>query len=59
MVSLNFAVWLPANYMLFSLGQYRRERMDDPEFLKPFKSKGVSVRAAEGETKTADLTALK
>src|SRR6266478_263727 len=49
----------PGNYTLFSWDNIEEHEWDDPEFLKPFKSKGVSVRVAEGETKTADLTVIR
>ena len=49
----------PGNYTLFSWDNVEEHEWDDPEFLKPFKSKGVSVRVAESETKTADLTLIR
>ena len=49
----------PGNYTLFSWDNIEENEWDDPEFLKPFKSKGVSVRVAEGKTKTADLTVIR
>ncbi len=48
----------PGNYILFSWDNIEEHEWDDPEFLKPFKSKGVSIRVAEGETKTVDLTVI-
>jgi hypothetical protein len=49
----------PGGYSLFSWDNVEEHEWDDPEFLKPFKSKGVSVRVTEGETKTADLTVIR
>jgi hypothetical protein len=49
----------PGNYTLFSWDNVEEHEWDDPEFLKPFRSKGVSVRVAEGETKTVDLTVIR
>jgi protocatechuate 3,4-dioxygenase beta subunit len=49
----------PGSYSLFSWDNVEEHEWDDPEFLKPFKSKGVSVRVTEGETKTADLTVIR
>jgi carboxypeptidase family protein len=49
----------PNNYLLFSWDNVEEHEWDDPEFLKPFKSQGVSVRVAEGETKTVDLTVIR
>jgi hypothetical protein len=49
----------PGNYLLFSWDNIEEHEWDDPEFLKPFKSQGVSLRVTEGETKTADLTLIR
>jgi hypothetical protein len=49
----------PGNYTLFSWDNIEEHEWDDPEFLKPFKSQGVSIRVTEGETKTADLTLIR
>jgi hypothetical protein len=49
----------PGNYTLFSWDIVEEHEWDDPEFLKPFKPQGVSVRVAEGETKTTDLTLIR
>jgi hypothetical protein len=49
----------PGNYLLFSWDNIEEHEWDDPEFLKPFKSQGVSMRVTEGETKTADLTVIR
>ena len=48
----------PGDYTLFSWDNIEEHEWDDPEFLKPFKSKGLSVRVAEGENKTVDLTVI-
>lgn len=48
----------PGSYTLFSWENVEEHEWDDPEFLKPFESKGVSVRVAEGENKTVDLTVI-
>jgi len=49
----------PGEYTLFSWDNVEEHAWDDPEFLKPFKSQGVSVRVTEGETRTADLTVIR
>jgi hypothetical protein len=49
----------PGNYLLFSWDNIEEHEWADPEFLKPFKSQGVSIRVTEGETKTADLTLIR
>ncbi|HEY6268489.1 MAG TPA: carboxypeptidase-like regulatory domain-containing protein [Candidatus Acidoferrum sp.] len=49
----------PGNYLLFSWDNVEEHEWDDPEFLKPFKSQGVSVRVTEGETKTTHLTVIR
>jgi hypothetical protein len=49
----------PGDYTLFSWDNIEEHEWDDPEFLKPFKSQGVSVRVTEGDTKTADLTVIR
>jgi hypothetical protein len=49
----------PGNYTLFSWDNVEEHEWDDPEFLKPFKSQGISVRVTEGETKTVDLTVIR
>jgi carboxypeptidase family protein len=48
----------PGNYTLFSWDNIEEHEWDDSEFLKPFKSRGISIRVIEGETKTADLTVI-
>jgi len=49
----------PGNYALFSWDNIEEHEWDDPEFLKPYKSQGVSIRVTEGETKTTDLTLIR
>lgn len=49
----------PGSYSLFSWDNVEEHEWDDPEFLKPFKSKDFPIRVAEGETKTADLTVIR
>jgi hypothetical protein len=49
----------PGSYSLFSWDNIEEHEWEDPEFLKRFKSQGVSIRVTEGETKTADLTVIK
>ena len=49
----------PGNYSLFSWDNVEEHEWDDPEFLKPFRSKAFSVRVAEGDSKTADLAVIR
>jgi hypothetical protein len=49
----------PGSYTLFSWDSVEEHEWDDPEFLKPFKSQGVSIRVTEGETKTTDLSLIR
>lgn len=49
----------PGSYALYSWENVEEHEWDDPEFLKPFKSKEVSIRVEEGETKTADLSIIR
>jgi hypothetical protein len=49
----------PGSYTLFSWDNVEEHEWDDPEFLKPFKSQGVSIRVTEGETKTTDLSLIR
>jgi hypothetical protein len=49
----------PGSYSLFSWDNVEEHEWDDPEFLKPFQSKAISVRVTEGETKTADLSVIR
>jgi hypothetical protein len=49
----------PGSYSLFSWENVEEHEWDDPGFLKPFESKGVSLRVVEGETRTADLTVIR
>ena len=49
----------PGSYSLFSWDDVEEHEWDDPEFLKPFQAKAVSIHVTEGETKTADLTVIR
>jgi hypothetical protein len=49
----------PGSYSLFSWDNVEEHEWDDPEFLKPFQNKAVSIHVTEGETKTADLTVIR
>jgi hypothetical protein len=49
----------PGSYSLFSWDDVEEHEWDDPEFLKPFQGKAVSIQVTEGETKTADLTVIR
>lgn len=49
----------PGSYSLFSWDNVEEHEWDDPEFLKPFQTKAVSIHVTEGETKTADLTVIR
>jgi hypothetical protein len=48
----------PGDYQLFSWDNIDEHEWDDPEFMKPFKTRGVSVSVAEGDTKSVDLTVI-
>jgi len=48
----------PGNYQLFSWDNVEEHEWDDPEFMKPFKTRGVSVSVAEGDTQSVDLTVI-
>jgi hypothetical protein len=49
----------PGSYSLFSWDDVEEHEWDDPEFLKPFQGKAVSIHVTQGETKTADLTVIR
>ena len=49
----------PGSYSLFSWDDVEEHEWDDPEFLKPFQGRAVSIHVTEGETKTADLTVIR
>jgi Carboxypeptidase regulatory-like domain len=49
----------PGDYKLFSWDQVENGAWQDPEFLKPFESKGEEVKLQEGESKSVNLTAIK
>ena len=48
----------PGTYSLYSWDNVEEHEWDDPEFLKPFKTKSTSVTVAEGESKSVDLTLI-
>jgi hypothetical protein len=48
----------PGDYQLFSWDNIEEHEWDDPEFLKPFKTKGVAISVAEGDAKSVDLTVI-
>jgi hypothetical protein len=48
----------PGTYSLYSWDYVEEHDWDDPEFLKPFKTKSASVTVAEGDTKSLDLTLI-
>lgn len=48
----------PGTYSLYSWDNVEEHEWDDPEFLKPFKTKSASMTVAEGENKTLDLTLI-
>jgi len=49
----------PGDYKLFSWDQVENGAWQDPEFLKPFESKGEEVKLQEGESKSVNLVAIK
>jgi hypothetical protein len=49
----------PGDYKLFSWDQVENGAWQDPEFLKPFESKGEEVKLQEGDSKSVNLTAIK
>jgi hypothetical protein len=48
----------PGDYQLFSWDNVEEHEWEDPEFIKPFKTKGLAVSVAEGDTKSIDLTLI-
>jgi len=48
----------PGTYSLYSWDNVEEHEWDDPEFLKPFKTKSTSVSVTEGENKSLDLTLI-
>jgi Carboxypeptidase regulatory-like domain len=48
----------PGDYTLFAWDNVEEEEWSDPDFLKPFKTKGVSITVREGETKSVDVTVI-
>jgi hypothetical protein len=49
----------PGDYKLFSWEQVEQSVWEDPEFLKPFESKGESISLQEGEAKSTELVAIR
>ena len=49
----------PGTYDLFSWDAVEEHEWDDPDFLKPYQSKSVSITVGEGETKSQDLTTIR
>lgn len=49
----------PGDYKLFSWEEVENGAWQDPEFLKPFESKGEEIKLQEGDQKSADLTTIK
>jgi hypothetical protein len=49
----------PGDYKLFSWDQVEQSVWEDPEFLKPFESKGESISLQEGEAKSTELVAIR
>jgi hypothetical protein len=49
----------PGDYKLFSWEQVEQNAWEDPDFLKPFESKGQSVSLQEGDGKSVDLVAIR
>jgi hypothetical protein len=49
----------PGDYKLFSWEEVEAEAWQDPEFLRPFESKGESVHLEDGDQKTVKITAIK
>jgi hypothetical protein len=48
----------PGDYTLFSWNNVQEGEWFDPDFLKTFQAKGVSISFGEGQSKSADLTIL-
>jgi hypothetical protein len=49
----------PGDYKLFSWEEIESGAWEDPEFLKPFEDKGEKISVQAGETKSANLTAIR
>jgi hypothetical protein len=49
----------PGDYKLFSWEQAEQNAWEDPDFLKPFESKGQSTSLGEGDGKSIDLVAIR
>ena len=48
----------PGTYQLFAFEEFDWESIQDPEFLKPFESEGVTVRLREGENPPQKLSLI-
>jgi hypothetical protein len=49
----------PGDYKLFSWEEVENGAWQDPEFLKPFESKGEEIKLQESDQKTMNLTTIK
>ncbi len=49
----------PGTYDLFSWDSVQEHEWDDPDFLKAYQSKAISVTVGEGETKSQNLTTIR
>jgi hypothetical protein len=49
----------PGNYKLFSWDEVEPGAWEDPDFLKPFESKGVSLSFKEGDQKSESLATIR
>lgn len=49
----------PGGYKLFSWEEVENGAWQDPEFLKPFESKGEEIKLQEADQVNANLTAIK
>jgi 5-hydroxyisourate hydrolase-like protein (transthyretin family) len=49
----------PGDYKLFSWEEVENGAWQDPEFLKPFESKGEEIKLQEGDSKSVNLVAIR
>jgi hypothetical protein len=49
----------PGSYDLFSWDSVQEHEWDEPEFLKAYQNKAVSITVGAGETKSLDLTTIR
>jgi hypothetical protein len=49
----------PGDYKLFSWEQVEQNAWEDPDYLKPFESKGESISLQDGDGKSIDLVAIR